>query len=49
MRSTEVADRPFPDGEFSSRDIGDRRRYDRKIVARTNDCCANEMLLCMQF
>ncbi len=49
MRCTEVADRPFFDGKFFGRDIGDRGRYDRKIVARTNDCCANEMLLCMQF
>jgi hypothetical protein len=27
MRSTEVADRPFPDGQFFGRDIGDRGRY----------------------
>jgi hypothetical protein len=26
MRSTEIADRPFPNGEFSCRDIGDRWR-----------------------
>jgi|LakMenEpi03Aug12_release.lakeMendotaPanAssembly.Ray.scaffolds.fasta_scaffold85132_7 hypothetical protein len=25
-RSTEVANRPFPDGEFFARDIGDRGR-----------------------
>ena len=27
MRCTEVADRPFPDGNFTCRDIGDRWRY----------------------
>ena len=27
MRCTEVACRPFPDGQFFSRDIGDRERY----------------------
>jgi hypothetical protein len=26
MRCTEVADRAFHDGKFTSRDIGDRRR-----------------------
>ena len=27
IRCTEVADRPFPDGTFLARDIGDRGRY----------------------
>ena len=27
MRCTEVADRPFADGKFTCRDIGDRWRY----------------------
>ncbi|MFO0942582.1 MAG: hypothetical protein U0930_17740 [Pirellulales bacterium] len=27
VRCTEVAGRPFPDGKFTSRDIGDRGRY----------------------
>ena len=26
-RCTEVAGRPFPDGKFTGRDIGDRERY----------------------
>ena len=32
MRSTEVADRPFPDGTFFGRDIGDRGRYLRESL-----------------
>ena len=27
MRCTQVADRTLPDGEFTCRDLGDRRRY----------------------
>jgi hypothetical protein len=30
MRSTEVADRPFPDGLFTGRDIGDRWRSSKE-------------------
>ncbi len=32
MRCTEVAGRPFPDGQFFSRDIGDRERYPKECV-----------------
>jgi hypothetical protein len=34
-RCTEVADRAFPDGEFSGRDIGDRRRSGNETMDRT--------------
>ncbi len=34
MRCTEVAGRPFPDGEFICRDIGDRGRSSPQTIAQ---------------
>jgi len=34
MRCTEVADRPFPDGQFFGRDIGDLQRSSTKDHTR---------------
>jgi hypothetical protein len=47
MRSTEVAVRPFPDGKFTCRDIGDRGRYGEQILTTENTEPENDVAIAM--